>query len=1262
MSPDTDVPAAQEREQLASDALTPGLSLVGIGASAGGLEAITELLANVTDANGMTFLVVQHLDPDHASLLTELLGKKTALPVVEVQENQLIEPNHVYVIPPNNSMTVSDGHLRLKPRESSQGLPMPVDDLFCSLAENLGGSAIGVCLSGSGSDGARGVEAIKGGGGITFAQDDASAKFTSMPQAAVGTGCVDFVLSPKEIAARLMRINQHPMMPRPSTRLKGDPPAAEEANLEAVFRILDDACKHDFSRYKRGTLTRRLTRRIALSNLNSLEEYIRLLKSNPHEVQALYQDLLIRVTSFFRDPEAFEGLFEKVFPTLEQRLTTGGAIRIWVPGCSTGEEVYSIAISLTEYLEERSVSTRIQIFGTDVSDSALATARAGIYLENIANEVSAARLERFFTRSNGKHQVVKSLRNLCIFAMHNVTCDPPFSQLDLISCRNVLIYFNPVLQRRVISLFHYALKPGGCLTLGPSESIGAATDMFSQSHDNKYNIFTKKSVPLRSHLAYLSGSKSPASVQPSAPQVDAAGQQGKQARTVDRIAMARFVPAGVLCDDELNILEFRGDTGPYLLQPSGPPSTSLRQLARLGLFVDINSMIDMARTELQPVRRTAHRVQLRDGTGEVDLEVIPIAPENTEEPLFLVFFDSSHVGGLPPIKRFSKLWARLRSACLGKGEASGDAALVQRLQYELDATRQYIKTMTSEHCTAQEEIKASQEELLSSNEEFQSTNEELETAKEELQSSNEELISTNDELMCRNQELHDLNSELKRARDYAQAIVETVRKPLVVLDAQFRIVRTNAAFQNAFHLAPSQTAGCLLYELDNRQWDIPSLRQLLGEVLPKEQAFENCEITGEFSNIGRRTMVLNGKHLVWDKEALILLAIEDVTESKLAQEERADAAKRKDEFLAMLAHELRNPLAPIRNALEILRRGDAGDKAEQQAMLVMDRQLRKEARLIDDLLDIARITQGSIVLKNELVDLRQILNQAVESTQHQYTGRDHLLQILVPETEITVKGDTVRLEQIFSNLLSNSAKYTEPGGRILLKLEVVDEVAIIRVIDNGIGISAEMLPRIFDLFVQAEVSLDRSQGGLGIGLALVRRLLELQGGAIHAESKGPNQGSEFIVRLPIAHGAATAQEPAAADSPANAPQPGPVASRRILIVDDNMDSANTCAMLLQLEGHDVQTVYDGPAALELVGQFRPEVVLMDIGLPGMDGYQVMRSLRKMPDLEGVLLVAVSGYAPVPDQERTVSQAFDHYLMKPVELEQLRSLIAGLDGR
>jgi two-component system CheB/CheR fusion protein len=723
----------------------------------------------------------------------------------------------------------------------------------------------------------------------------------------------------------------------------------------------------------------------------------------------------------------------------------------------------------------------------------------------------------------------------------------------------------------------------------------------------------------------------------------------------DRLALQRYVPPGVLCDAELNVVDFRGDTSPFLSQPAGPPSIKLQKLARPSLLIDLSSAVEQARKENTSIRREGLRLDEPGGARPVDIEVIPMRAGGAGGLWFLIFFETPPPEKARGVSGGGAFWRGLRDRLSWPGgaeSAPGDNSDREnrRLTQELEAARDYVRSVLDGHEAALEELKAAEEELLSSNEEFQSTNEELETAQEELQSSN-------DELRARNRELNTLNDELLQARDLAESIVETVHHPLLVLDRDLRVQQANGAFYRLFQTRPEATEKCRLFELAQGQWDIAALRRLLEEILPTHTSFENEEVTAAFPDLGERTLLCNGQALRWDHQERILLAVEDITDQRVALEAHKMIDRRKDDFLAMLAHELRNPLAPMRNALEIWRRGIAGEELERKAQAMLDRQLRQESRLIDDLLDLSRINRDTIVLKVEPVDLALLVSQVVEDQRPQVEANRHQLALALPNGAVTVKGDPARLRQIVSNLLANAIKYTPAGGYIEVSLIREGHDAVVKVADSGIGMSPEVLPTIFDLFMQADKSLARTQGGLGVGLTLVRRLVELHGGQVEARSGGIGQGSQFTVRLPVAQQAA-APSPSADSAPAPSE---PLARRRILVVDDNTDTAESLAVLLEFEGHEVRTASDGSEALEAAKAFRPDIVLLDIGLPGLSGLEVAARLRALPELNISLLAAISGYGQEEDRSRSRAAGFDEHLVKPLELPQLLALIAAYPG-
>ena len=1228
--------------------------VVGIGASAGGLEAVSELLTDLPSPTGAAFLLVQHLDPEHSSLLPEILAKKTRLTVSPARDGTSLESDHLYVIPPNAVLTLADGVLRLGSRQTDEERHAPIDILLNSLAEECGHNAIGVILSGTGSDGTRGVQNIKESGGIIFAQDAASARFASMPKSAVETGCVDFVLTPKEIARELMRIVRHPYLSSNASP-SGATPSLEEHHLKTILQLLLDQGGVDFTHYKRSTIQRRVERRLALHHLKGLAEYANLLHQDPAEMKALSRDFLINVTGFFRDPESFTALTETVFPALLEHSSPKEPLRVWVPGCATGDEVYSIAISLIEFLENRTDAPAIQIFGTDLSEPAIEKARRGEYPKSIVREVSTERLKRFFVKIDQRYQISKSIRDLCIFARQDVAHDPPFSRLGLVSCRNVLIYLGQPSQQRILRLFHYALRPRGFLMLGQSETVGQSSDLY-QLIDARNKIYRKQALA----TDLIDGEGPMWNAQPRAfgggavTGIPAPAGKDRVQKETERLLLARYAPACVLIEENLNVLYFHGETGRYLEHAGGPASLNLQKLVRPGFLVQLNDAIKEVREGNALVSRDAVPVELPGGMRKVRFEVMPIKIPDLDQLCYLILFEQPQ----------SRVEQRHRSGWLSKwmanlpwGAEATDNERVPQIQRELEATREYLKTIVEEHEAAKEELQSANEELATANEEFQSTNEELETAKEELESTNEELATTNDELGTRNHELNDLNEALKQSHDYLDAIFETMREPLLVLDAQLRIKKANHAFHEFFKTPREETEGCFLYDLANGQWNIPALRQLLGQILPKKTVLRDYEVSQSFAGIGTRTLVLNARRLSRSEqdEELILLAIEDVTEHAAALYAITD--RRKDEFLAMLAHELRNPLAPIRNALAVLRM-DSTNTAGARQHDIIERQLQDLVRLVDDLLDAGRITRGDIVLKKEPVDLAEIVNQVVEATRQQLDEKQHRLALSLPNTSTTVGADPTRLKQIVANLLSNAIKYTEPGGRIGITIERRDDEAVLSVNDTGIGMDQETLSHLYDLFFQSNTSFSRSQGGLGIGLTLVKRLVDLHGGRVEASSDGLGKGSNFIVRLPLLPSSEPPVE--SVETPAVESHLKRSKSRRILIVDDNQDAAETLGLIVESWGYQTAVAHDGPSALGVAKDFQPEIGLLDVGLPGMDGFELGKRLRELPGMHKLHLIAITGYGRDQDREAAHQAGFDRLLVKPLDPERLAPLLETLN--
>jgi two-component system, chemotaxis family, CheB/CheR fusion protein len=963
--------------------------VVGIGASAGGLEAFTKLLKHLPGDTGMAFVLVQHLDPTHASALTEILSRATAMPVTEVKDGMRVEPDHVYVIPPNTNMAILHRILSLMPRTEKHGLHLPIDYFLHSLAEDRRGRSVGVILSGTASDGTVGLKAIKAEGGITFAQDERSAKYDGMPRSAILSGFVDCILPPEGIARELVRLSRHPYVMLSREAQTREWASGETDILNKVFILLRTHTGVDFTDYKHTTIRRRIQRRMLLHQIDRMEQYVQLLQQHAEEVEALYQDLLINVTSFFRDPDSFRMLRKKMFPRLLKTRGPDQTIRVWVPGCSTGEEAYSIAISLLESIGDKRAEIPVQIFATDISGAAIEKARAGVYPKSIEQDVSAERLRRFFVKSEHGYQIKKAVREMCVFARQNAVKDPPFSKLDLISCRNVMIYLGPPLQKKLLPIFHYALKPDGLLMLGSSETIGGFSNLFVLA-DKKEKIYTKR--PGRFPPMFASAiTERPGEQRPRVPQTVRNEAElpvvPSLYKEADSLMLSQYAPPGVLINDDLRIIQFRGITSPFLAPSPGEASLDLLQMVREDLRLDLRSAIHKARKTNARVRTEGVPIDPGDRSRRVTLDVIPFKATPSKERFFLVVFEEAATSGA-----FGAIPGK--PAGRGKGRRIDHSPAAQ-LRHELAATKEYLRTVLEEHDAGREELRSANEEIQSSNEELQSTNEELETAKEELQSTNEELTTLNEELQTHNSELNQVNNDLinflggahipivmvggdlrirrftaaaqavvnlipadvgrplgdirpnvnvpdlgplilevmdtltacerevqdrqghwhslrirpyktadgkidgamltfididtarrsavliDEAHDFANAIVETLRDPLVVLNPDLRVKRANGMFYKMFQVTPEDTEGRFLYDLGDGQWNIPKLRQLLEEILPHNSVFNDFVMEHEFPRIGHKRMLLNARRILGKDNELkaILLVFEDATQN-----------------------------------------------------------------------------------------------------------------------------------------------------------------------------------------------------------------------------------------------------------------------------------------------------------------------------------------------------------------------------------------------
>lgn len=1363
---------------------------VGIGASAGGLEVFTQLLQELPPDTGMAFVLIQHLDPTHSSILSEALGKHTQMQVQEITDGMRILPNQVFVIPPGNDIGILGGLFALFARDQTSRRPqMPIDFFFRALAAECGSRAIGVVLTGTASDGTEGLRAIKAENGVTLVQDPKTAKFDGMPQSAVNAEVADFTLPVTELAQELVHLSRHPYIAGRKTEVLSQP--SDDHEMQKVFVLLRTAVGIDFSEYKPPTIKRRLARRMALLKIDRLSEYIKHLQNSPEEIKSLASDFLIHVTTFFRDPDAFEKLKKKVFPQILKKKPAEAPIRIWVTGCSSGEEVYSIAIALIEFLGDHEIKHPIQMFGSDLSERMIEIARAGIYSDSALRDVSPERLSRFFIKTEGGHRISGRIRDLCIFLRHDLARDPAFSKLDLVTCRNVLIYFEPVLQRRILSTFHYCLNEGGFLLLGHTESI-LSQDQFFVPVDKTSKLFKRAAVT--SQLRFPTMQNTPMKSQPFrsgtrmwSPPIDIVKQ-------VDSLLLSEFAPAGVLVNERTEVLQYRGKTGAYLEAPPGHPQLNLLKMVREGLFSPLKSALTQAKERDARVRKDGVTFKYDGRLRSCNLIITPVeGMSGAKDRLFLVLFEdetahSKSKKGLQKPKRTKE-----------KAVDRKDLRRSAGLERELKATQEYLQSINEEHQKTNESLNSLNEEFVSGNEELQSMNEELETAKEELQSTNEELTTVNDELQNRSQEtalinddlinvlngvelpilILDINRKIRRftpkarkimnllptdigrqiadikpnilvddlelqvqevidtvttkesevqdregcwhrlqirpyktldhkiagavislvnidllrravidaewVRDYSSSIVEAVQIPLLAIDSDLKILSANHAYYECFHTGRSETEGRSLFDLPIGLCAAELLKRPLEEMSKKHTSFQGMEIECEVSGAGPRVMSLSARPIqAREGGAMILLAIEDITERKhrerdrrelllQAQDAKAEADKAnltKDLFLATLSHELRTPLTSLILQAQMLQRGDLSEAKVKKASIAIERAGRTQSQLIEDLLDVSRIVTGKLKMEHKPVDLCAVIHAAIETVQALAENKSVTIVAELDRKTCLILGDAVRLQQVIWNLLTNAIKFTAKTGSdipITVKLGAVNGRAEIKVIDQGIGIEPAFLPNVFKRFSQADDTSTRGHGGLGLGLAIVRHLVELHGGTVAVASEGIGRGATFTIELPLG------DEESAGDSEKSTKSSHPqnrvlrtgkvrgISGRRILLVEDDSATREAISEMLGLAGAEVRSAASAGEAMLALQGFTPDEMVLDIAMPGENGYSLLKRIRKL-DQSGrrTPALALTALASEKDRADAFDAGFEMHLTKPVDMERLTAALVELD--
>jgi two-component system CheB/CheR fusion protein len=1207
------------------------VSVVGIGASAGGLEAIQELLRKLPDNTGMAFVIIQHLSPDYKSMLTEILCKYTMMPVLQADNGQKLERNTVYLIPPKFNIEVRNGKLVLHPYVHSRIINHPIDIFLRSLAREYEARAIAVILSGTGSDGTNGIRTIKEQGGVILVQRPETAKFDGMPRSALQTGFADISLSPQDIAAELTHISE--------TISSAPSGMTNEELLNKIYSILKQTSNVNYTYYKQTTVTRRIERRMMVNHIENLYDYVTFLNSNNEEAAALAKDVLIGVTSFFRDPECFDALKERVIRPLVESHANGPAVRVWIAGCSTGEEAYSIAILFMEAMEELNVHPVIKIFASDLDRDSVIAAGKGQYGENIIEDVSAVRLSRFFTKKNSSYIVSHELRKMVIFAPQNVFQDPPFGKLDLISCRNMMIYFQNSLQKDLFAIFHSALNDGGVLFLGRSESVSGCGDIYEPLCPNE-RIFTHnagghapKDLTVRFRVPPIDGDLAPSSAMP-----DVAREKNDETNDLRLDVLEKFLPPCLLVNEQNAICHIFGDCNSYLHFQAGKGEMNLFSMLQDELKIAVSTALKTSRDEK---RRVVYEgVPVRRGKEKqvsVMLTVAPVSGSEEYADYYAIVF-------------------------MENGKAPQDE---KAETYHIDeAAARRISNLETDLAKSQTDLKKTVSELETVNEELQATNEELLTSNEELQSSNEELQSVNEELYTVNAEYQEKLGEVTSLNNDISNFLSSTMVGIIFLDDKLQIRRFTEYVAKEFSVM-EQDIGRPIRFMDYNFVNIDLVglcRQVASQLLPVETQVISASGKKYFMRIApyrtsQKKIIGLVLTFVDTSEQLVIEHSEKGVKLELLEMQRQN--REKDSFLSRMSHDVRTPLNAILGTAQLMNDEKKRSPEDRERLHTIETNVGYLLGIFNDILDTSRISAGRMAIRqsptNEQAFLESILPVVMGAAEKKGIT---LTVSLGRKSSRVLMMDADHVSRILVNIIGNAIKYTPEGGKVEFKVTAKklrngQVQHLYTVTDNGIGMSEEFQKKMYDPFEQESAFKRDHIAGQGLGLFIVKKLVDAMKGTITCSSIR-NQGTAFSVILTY---------DVCSDMKAEAKKPSrdSLAGRHVLICEDQEINMEIVRNMLKNMGVAADCARDGREGVEMFSrsaQGEYDAVLMDLRMPVMDGREAIVAIRalKRPDAQAVPILAMTADVFSEDREEVMTAGADDAIYKPVDMEQLFTML------